>query len=150
MDMFSKRYFIWISFVFLAFSALAFSLNIEYIAYLFALIFVLLAIAVLLIKNKRKNLILIAVLVLLAGAMGFLNSYFFSIERENIKNKYCGERYVCGYVSEVTRSSLFSSEYIICVESVDGEDVSLSAVLASDFNAGLSVGNFFEDRTSVV
>ena len=150
MDMFSKRYFIWISFAFLSFSTLGFSLNIEYIAYLFALIFVLLATGVLLMKSKRKNLILVAVLVLLASAIGFLNSYFFSIERENIKNKYCGERYICGYVSEVTRSSAFSSEYIIRIENVDGEDVSLSAVLASDFDAGLSVGDFFEANADVV
>ena len=81
MDMFSKRYFIWISFAFLSFSTLGFSLNIKYIAYLFALLFVLLAVSVLLMKSKRKNLILVAVLVLLASAIGFLNSYFFSVER---------------------------------------------------------------------
>lgn len=150
MEIFSKRYFLWISFVFLAFSALTFLIKIEYIVSLFVLLVFLLSVAILLNKKNRKKSIFVAILLIFAAFLGFFNSFSFSAKQDDIKERYCGERYVCGYVSDVVRSGSFSSQYLVELERVDGEDMSMQALLVSDFDAELHRGDFFEAHVSVL
>ena len=150
MEIFSKRYFLWISFVFLAFSALTFLIKIEYIVSLFVLLVFLLSVAILLNKKNRKKSIFVAILLIFAAFLGFFYSFSFSAKQDDIKERYCGERYVCGYVSDVVRSGSFSSQYLVELERVDGEDMSMQALLVSDFDAELHRGDFFEAHVSVL
>ena len=150
MEIFAKRYFLWISFVFLAFSAMAFLIKIEYIAAFFIFLVISLSVAILLNKKNRKRTVFIAVLLLFAALLGVFCSFSFLEKQQDIKEEYCGDCSVSGFVRDVVRSSSFSSQYLVTIESVDGEDVSLQALLASDFDAELRSGDFFEANVSVL
>ena len=150
MEIFSKRYFLWIATAFLAFSAFAFFLKIEYVALLLLMLLIGLALIVVLNWEKRKMLFSLSVILIFAAFLGFFNSFNFASGQEAIKERYCGESYVCGYVNEVTRKGDFSSEYLVTIERIDGEEVSLSAILSSDYDAELRRGDFFEASATVL
>lgn len=150
MEIFNKRYFIWISFSFLTFSAFSLLLEFKWLSIIFCALSAVFISLLFLIKNKPENFTLIIVLILLFSLLGSARSLICVWEEENVKNKYCGERYICGYVSEVSRSAVYSSEYVVFVESADGERTSFSAILLTDFDAGLAAGDFFEAEVEIV
>lgn len=143
MDLFSKRYFIWISSAFLLFSALAFLPDRSVLLISFVALLLILALPLVFRSIRPKGFALIAVLTVAAALLGSFNSILHVRGERELVRANGGERYITGYVSEVSRSAAYSSEYVICVETVSGEERSFSAILITDFDAGLSVGDFF-------
>lgn len=143
MDLFSKRYFIWISSAFLGFSAIALLFEWRVLIVCFGALLSVLALPFVFRSIKPKSFALIAALTLAAALLGSFNSVLHVREERELVNSYGGEQQITGYVSEVSRTAVYSSEYVISVEAVSGEKRSFSAILITDFDAGLAVGDFF-------
>lgn len=145
MSIFSKRYFVWISFVFLLFSRLCFELE------ALALTMVLLGFAAVLLalyfafrnNGSFKNLGAVAILLFAAAIFGTLNTGAFLSNNEKIKTEYSGQREIRGYVSEVVAKNDFLSELVVKVEEIDGEHTNLTLLLVTEHKSELIQGEFF-------
>ena len=150
MKVFSKRYFVWISLIFLAFSGISF--NSENLIFFLGFLFLLGTFCVFLRKKleKYKNFKVIAICLLCAAILGTLNTQLFVLGNDKKIEKYCGEHLLRGYVSEISSREEYASEYIIKVEELDGERVNLDILLVADYKAELERGDFFEYRGEII
>ena len=144
MRLFSKRYFVWFSLIFLAFSGISFSLkNLIF----FCAILIFLTIFCLILRKfgkNQQNLKIISLGLLLASLLGVLCSQGVVL-RNNLKiEKYAGEHLMSGYVREVCVSEDYMGEYVIRVESVDFEREAFDLVLVTEYNSELERGDFIE------
>lgn len=149
MNVFSKRYFVWISFVFLLFSRLLFDLQKA------NLVFVLLsAVAIIfalcLIIFKAGKLRTVGALILIAALLGTVNTGVFLFKNERITTEYSGERHIRGYISEVVSKNDFLSEFVVKIEEIDGADANVSAILVTEHKGELIAGDFIEANVSTM
>lgn len=152
MNVFSKRYFVWISFVFLLFSRLCFEINKATFAVVI-LIFGALLLGFYLIFRRNgsfKNIGTVALFLLLAALLGTVNTGVYFHKNESIKTEYGGERQIQGYVSDVISKNDFLSELVVKVEKVDGKSTNLSAILVTEYKSDLIEGDFFEASVSAM
>ncbi len=142
MNAFAKRYFMWISLIFLAFSGV---FLIELQNKIFISLLAVLAISAALIyclATKKPKFASVFALMLVALTVANVNVHFFLQGKEKEIEKYRGEHKISGYVSETVSKQSFFGEHIIHVESVDGEKASLDIILVTDFESELSRGDF--------
>lgn len=149
MNIFSKRYFVWISFVFLLFSRLLFDVQKA------NLVFVLLsAVAIIfalcLIIFKAGKLRTVGALILIAALLGTVNTGVFLLKNERITTEYSGERHIRGYISEVVSKNDFLSEFVVKIEEIDGADANVSAILVTEHKSELIAGDFIEANVSTM
>lgn len=149
MRVFSKRYFVWISLIFLMFSGISF--HFENLIFLLILGILLAGIYFILRKRaiKIKNLSLISLCLALSAILGAVNSQALLLKNENRLKKYYGEHTVYGYVREVAIREDYFSEYIFRVEAVDGESARFDIVLVADYKSDLYRGDFIEIETEI-
>ncbi len=144
MNAFSKRYFVWICLIFLAFSLLSY----KYPGLIIFLIFsAALGVAYLILRHFRpkvKNLALVCILLAVASLLGALNSTVDLYKKDNLVRKYDGEHEMKGYVAEVLSDESFMGEFVVRIEEVDGERASFTAVIVTEYQSELMRGDFFD------
>lgn len=150
MGAFSKRYFLWISLILLAFLAFAILEVALYIFVFFALFLAILSIIHKKSKHKNKNFKLILGLMIAASLIGCLRGDLMHQANSKLVNKYSGEQEVYGYVSEVANKSNYMCEYVLRVESVDGKKANFDLVLWSEYLSELERGDFIRAAVTVV
>lgn len=144
MNAFAKRYFIWISLIFLVFTGIFLNKNSLIFFAIFLAIIALLGAVLYYFKRKSKNFKTIFALILLSAVLGSLNATVFLHKNEKIVDEYAGSHKIYGYVAEVSSKERFMSEHIVRIERLDGERVSFDTVFVTDFQSELSLGDFFE------
>ena len=143
MNAFAKRYFVWISLIFLAFLSFFFLNSFLKISFIFLLI---LGIFVLFLLRKRirgANTRIVLVLVILAAVLGLVRGGILLIQNGRFVQKYEGEHTVVGYVSSVEADRSFCGELIVRIESIDGESVAADVLMVAEGDAELWRGDFF-------
>lgn len=149
MKAFSKRYFVWTSLIFLAFSGISF--NSENLIFLVVFLGVFALFCVILRKKleKRKNFKVVLLCLIAAAVLGFLNSQLLILKNDKKIENYSGEHLLRGYVSEVCSREDYSSELILKVEQVDGEKVNFDILLVADYKIELNRGDFVEFKGEI-
>ena len=144
MNAFNKRFFVLIALIFLGFTAISFKkINLIFfpIFVIFIGIFYFVASKF---KKQNKNLKLFCILLVCASILGILCSNLLVLKNNKVVEKYTGEHIISGYVAEVSSNQSYMSEYVVRVEAVDYQKVSIDLVLVADYQCDLSRGDFFE------
>ena len=149
MNVFAKRYFVWISLIFLGFSWISIKNNSWKIFIIFAALEVAFYFLFTIFRKIFKNHAVIIILVLLASLIGFSNGRLLLHANEKKIEKYSGEHIISGYIVDMTSKSGFVSEHVAVIESIDGERVNLRAPLVTEFQSELYRGDFFECRAEI-
>lgn len=149
MNAFAKRYFVWISLIFLGFSWISIKNNSWKIFILFGALVVAFCILFTIFKKIFKKYAVIFILILLASLLGFANGRVLLHVNEEKIERYSGEHIISGYVVDMTSKSGFVSEHVVVIESIDGDRVNLRAPLVTEFQSELYRGDFFECRAEI-
>ena len=149
MKAFAKRYFVWISLIFLGFSGISF--NSEKLIFFVGILLVGALFCVLFRKKleKRINFKVISICLLVAAVLGILNSQLLIFRNYKKLENYGGEHILRGYVREVTSRENYSSEFVFRVEEVDGDKVNFDILLLADYDLELSRGDFLEFKGEI-
>lgn len=150
MNAFSKRYFVWISLIFIAFSILSFFLNSFEIFVIFLAILGTIYLIFRKFGRKKRNFYLIFILAICAALAGIVNTQVLLNGNERRVEKYAGEHTVSGFVVAVSANEDYRSEMVVKIESIDGEGAAIDVVLVADYRIELSRGDFFECNATLL
>ena len=150
MKAFSKRYFVWISLIFLGFSGFSFNSKNLIIFCGILLLFALFCLFLRKRLTKHKNFKVISICLICAAILGVLNTQLLIFGNDKKIEKYCGEHLLRGYVIEISTREEYASEYVVKIEELDGERVNLNILLVADYKAELERGDFFEYSGEVI
>ncbi len=150
MNVFNKRYFVLIALILLGFTAFSLKFN-NLISIVFLLGFIAILLVALAVLNKRfKNIKLLCVILMLTAIWGIIGSRTLAMNNDYFEEKYSGEHIITGYVAEVSVAQNFMSEYIVKVEAIDYQKVSLDLVLVANYQCDLVRGDFFELKGKIL
>ncbi len=150
MSLLKKRYFVWISLIYLGFSAMLYSSDGYEIFILSALSA---AVFTVILAQKRKKSRNFKTLLALAIAVSLLAALNVARERLTlgyIYESYSGVHTVEGYVKEMPSKQDHFSEHAVHIEYIDGERVSLDCVLVAEYSTELSRGDFFKTDVTLI
>ena len=150
MLLFSKRYFVWFSLIFLAFSGISF--DFKNLIFLFIFLFFLALIVAILRKNGKmtQNLKVIALGLLISALLGAFSSSALMISNNQRIKDFSGEHYLEGYILEVTSCEEYASEYVLRVENIDGENQKIDLILVAEYNPELERGDFIAFEGEII
>lgn len=150
MRLFAKRFFVWFSLIFLAFSGISFDFKNLIFLFIF-LFFLALIVAVLRKKGKTtQNLNVIAIGLLVSALMGTFCSRALIISNNKRIEDFSGEHYLEGYILEVSSSEEYASEYILRIENIDGEIQKTDLILVAEYNPELERGDFIAFEGEII
>lgn len=150
MNAFTKRYYVWIALILLAFSWISFNFDAWKIFLIFAIISSVFCIFARKLRKKHKNFTLMCMLLICAALLGTARAQLQISTNEQKIEKYSGEHLISGYVADIASRQGFSTEHIIVIESIDGEKVNLRSILVTEYESDLYRGDFFECRAELL
>ena len=143
MEAFSKRYFVLICLIFLAFARFSYNYSGLKIFIIFSIAIGIIYLILRKFRPKTKNLTVICLLLVLSSMIGTLNTSLDMYKNEMLEEKYGGRHEISGYVAEVLSDEVYMGEYVARVEEVDGEKASFTAVIVAEYETELQRGDFF-------
>ena len=149
MEGFKNRYYLLISTVFLIFLVLGLNKNITFLWVIFVFLLSLSFLILSKIGIKNKNLKTVFILMFIASLLGFSRSSVLRLKLDGIEDDYSGEHKVIGYIKEISSSYAYMSESVIHIEGIDGETVSIDAVMVTDFAIEAEIGDALECTTVI-
>ena len=150
MNAFTKRYYIWIALILLAFSWVSFNFDAWKIFLIFAIISSVFCIFATKLRKKCKNFTLLCLLLIGAALFGTARAQLQIFTNEQKIEKYSGEHLISGYVADVSSRQGFLTEHVIVIESIDGEKVNLRSILVTEYESDFYRGDFFECRAELL
>lgn len=150
MNVFEKRYLVWIALILLGFSYFSYKVSGLIIFCIFAIILALVYAILRHFKLMTANLRTIFVLMLCGALLGTTATGLDLYKKGYIEEKYCGVHTVRGYVSEIIAKENFYSEHAVKIEYVNGEKTALEMILVTDYKTELERGDFFECSVQIV
>lgn len=150
MNVFNKRFFVFISLVFLGFTAISFEFKNLIFFPIFAISVAVFYLIISKFKKKHKNIRLVCILLLCAAALGVISSQISVATSKRLENKHCGEHTISGYIAEVTSKQNFMGEYVLRVEALDDKKVHFDLVLVTEYKSDISHGDFLKFNANIV
>ena len=150
MRAFSKRYMVWISLIFLAFSGISFDNKKLIFLPLFLSIIVIIYLILRKNKEKHKNIALLSLCLVGAALLGVFGSQALLFSNRKKVEKYSGYHLIEGYVSEVSFKEAYACEYVVRVERVDESKASFDLVVQTDYESYLVRGDFFSATVNIL
>ena len=101
-------------------------------------------------KKRFKNFKLMCIILMITAVFGTISSSALIMKNDYFEEKFSGEHMISGYVSQVSASQNFMSEYIIKVEAIDYQKVSFDLLLVANYQCDLIRGDFFELKGKIL